>query len=59
MGISIGQKKIEENGIDYYMIGSLTENINGDGIPDGVYFEVDIDNENVKVIEKHLSIDDK
>ena len=59
MWASALDKKIEENGIDYYIIGSLTENINGDGIPDGVYFEVDIDNENVNVIEKHLSIDDK
>lgn len=52
-------KKIEEKGINYYMIGSLTENINDNGIPDGVYFEVEIEKENVRIIEKHLDIDNK
>ncbi len=49
-------KEIEENKINYYMIGSLTENINGDGIPDGVYFEVEIEKDNVNITEKHLNI---
>lgn len=49
-------KKIIENGINYYMLGSLTENINNDGIPDGVYFEVEIFKDNVIVNEKHLKI---
>lgn len=52
-------KKIEESGINYYMLGSLTENINNDGIPDGVYFEVEILKDNVVVNEKHLKIDIK
>lgn len=51
-------KKIVENGITYYMLGSITENINMDGIPDGVYFEVEIEDENVNVIEKHLTINE-
>ena len=50
------RKRIEENKINYYMIGSLTENINGDGIPDGVYFEVEIEKDNVNITEKHLNI---
>ena len=49
-------KQINENGFDYYMIESIVENINDDVIPDGVYFEVEIDNNNVNVIEKHLTL---
>ena len=49
-------KKIVENGINYYLLGSLTGNINNDGIPDGVYFEVEIFKDNVIVNEKHLKI---
>lgn len=52
-------KKIEENGINYYMLGSLTENINNDGIPDGVYFEVEISKDSIVVNERHLKIDIK
>ena len=52
-------KKIKEDGIDYYMLGSLTENINNDGKPDGVYFEVDVDDNNIRVQEKHLELDKK
>lgn len=49
-------KQINENGFDYYVIGSIVENINDDGVPDGVYFEVEIDNNKVNVIEKHLTL---
>lgn len=49
-------KKIVEDGIPYYIIGSLTENINMDGIPDGVYFEVDINGKNLTVTEHHLKL---
>lgn len=41
------------------MLGSLTENINNDGIPDGVYFEVEISKDNIVVNEKHKKIDSK
>ncbi len=54
--ISTGQKKLKEAGIDYYVIGSLTENINNDGKPDGVYYEVDIINGKWKVKEHHIEI---
>ena len=49
-------KTIKEDGIDYYMIGSLTENINNDGIPDGVYFTVELNNNRISVIENHISL---
>ena len=49
-------KQLEENGITYYMLGSLTENINNDGIPDGVYFEVELLDDNMLVHEKHLKL---
>lgn len=37
-------------------VGSLVENINQDGIPDGVYFEVNIDDNCLNVQEKHLKL---
>ncbi len=50
-------KKIVEDGINYYVVGSLTENINDDGItPDGVYFEVDLEGESIDVKERHVEI---
>lgn len=49
-------KKIVENEIPYYVIGSMTENINNDDIPDGVYFVVEFDGEKLNVIEKHIKI---
>lgn len=49
-------KILEEDGIPHYFVGSLIENINSDGIPDGVYFEVEVDDENLMVREKHLNI---
>lgn len=49
-------KKIVEDNIDYYVVGSITENINNDGIPDGVYFEVYVDEKNITVCEKHITI---
>ena len=49
-------KKIIENNITYYILGSLTENINNDNIPDGVYFVVNLENDKMEVIENHLSL---
>lgn len=45
-----------ENGISYYVIGSMTENINDDGIPDGVYFEIELNNNNISILENHIRI---
>ncbi len=49
-------KKLKEDGIAYYVIGSLTENINDDGVPDGIYFEVDVDSGNLIVEEHHIRL---
>lgn len=49
-------KMIKEDGISYYVVGSLIENINNDGIPDGVYFEVNLEAERIDVIEHHISL---
>ena len=34
----------------------MTENLNNDGIPDGVYFEVDLEDRKIDVKGKHLRI---
>jgi len=49
-------KKITEDGINYYVLGSLTEDINSNGVPDGVYFEVDIKQGELKVKEHHIRL---
>jgi hypothetical protein len=49
-------KRLVENNIKYYVVGSLTENLNNDGVPDGVYFEVDIEDDKLTVTEHHLKI---
>ncbi len=49
-------KKIIEDGIPYYIVGSLTENIHMDGTPDGVYFEVEINEKNLTINEHHLKL---
>ena len=49
-------KHIEENGIFYHVVGSMTENINNDGVPDGVYFIVEYNNGKLKVSEEHIRL---
>ncbi len=49
-------KVINENGISYYVVGSLTENIKNDGVPDGVYYEVELNGDMISVQEKHIKI---
>ena len=49
-------KQIQEDGKNYYLLGSLVENINMDGIPDGVYLEVELKDQDVKIVEKHIRI---
>lgn len=34
----------------------MTENINNDGIPDGVYFIVEFDGKKLEVIERHIRL---
>ena len=49
-------KILMEDGIPYYVLGSLTGCPAENGIPDGVYFEVETDGTDVHVCEKHLHI---
>lgn len=49
-------KHIKEDGISYHVLGSMTENINDDGVPDGVYFIVEFDGENIEIIEEHIRL---
>lgn len=45
-----------ENDINYYVIGSMTENINDDGIPDGIYFEIKLKDKNISILENHIKL---
>jgi len=47
-------KTIVENGIQYHILGSLTEDFDFNGKPDGVWFIVDADKKGLKITEKHL-----
>lgn len=49
-------KHLVEDEIDYYVVGSLVEDVDGNGKPDGVFFVVDIDNGAIKITEQHLTI---
>ena len=49
-------KQLKEDGKNYYILGSLTENVDMKGIPDGVYLEVELENSNVKIKEKHIKV---
>lgn len=50
-------KQLKEDGKNYYVVGSLTDNVNMTGIPDGVYFKVELEDRNVKIIEEHIEVD--
>ena len=50
-------KELHYKNINCYMLGSLTENINNDGIPDGVYFDVRLEDNKMIVEEKHINIE--
>ena len=52
-------KQLKEDGKNYYVVGSLTDNIDMLGIPDGIYLEVELTDRNVKIIEKHIKVEDK
>ncbi|MBR3134296.1 MAG: metallophosphoesterase [Clostridia bacterium] len=49
-------KQILEDDVQYNIVGSLIENINDDGIPDGVYFEVDAIGNNIILKENHIRL---
>ena len=50
-------KQLKEDGKVYYIVGSLIDNVDMQGIPDGVYLEVELQDRNVKIIEKHIEIE--
>lgn len=50
-------KKLMEDNIEYYVIGSLTERNDQKEIPDGVYFEIELDGRTIKVLEKHMKLE--
>lgn len=45
-----------EEGIPYFVIGSMTEDMDLNNVPDGVYFEVELCGESVKVLTKHIRL---
>lgn len=47
-------KALVEDGIPYYLVGSMTENMEGDGVPDGVYLVVTMDDSTVKVTTQYI-----
>lgn len=51
-------KKLKENRKSYYVVGSLTDNIDFTGIPDGIYLEVELEDKNVKVMQRHIKINE-
>ena len=50
-------KQLKEDGKVYYIVGSLIDNVDMQGIPDGVYLEVELQDRNVKIIEKHIQVE--
>lgn len=49
-------KNLAENNINYFIIGSISENNKNDGVPDEVYLEVNIVGEKINIIEKHIKL---
>ena len=49
-------KHIVEEGLSYHILGSMAENINNDGVPDGVYFVVNFDGQKLAVEEQHIRL---
>ena len=51
-----GPKRATENNITHYIVGSPTTSLKEDGIPIGVYIEIETDGKNIKITEKWVSI---
>lgn len=49
-------KTIVEDNIPYHTLGSLTENINNDGVPDGVYFVATFNGKTINIETKHIRL---
>ncbi|MCI8291720.1 MAG: hypothetical protein HFJ32_01430 [Clostridia bacterium] len=50
-------KQLIEDGKNYYVVGSLTDNTDMLGIPDGIYLEIELEDRNIKIKEKHIKVD--
>lgn len=49
-------KRLKEDKINYYVVGSLIDNIDMLGIPDGIYLKVELEDKNIKIKEEHVKI---
>lgn len=49
-------KQLIEDGRNYYVVGSLTDNIDMLGVPDGIYLEVELEDREIRIQEKHIEI---
>lgn len=49
-------KSLKEDGINYHIVGSITEDINENRIPDGIYFEVDLTDKNLKITKHNIRL---
>lgn len=52
-------KKLQEDEINYYVVGSLTDNVDMKGIPDGIYLKVELDNKKIEIKEEHIKVNNK
>lgn len=50
-------KQLYEDGKNYYVVGSLTDNVNMSGVPDGIYLKVELEDKNIRIIEEHVKIE--
>lgn len=44
---------------NYYVVGSLTDNKDMLGVPEGIYLEVELDDRNLKIQEKHINVEEE
>lgn len=49
-------KQLKEDEKHYYVVGSLTDNMDMLGIPDGIYLEVELEDRDIKIKEKHIKV---
>ena len=49
-------KDITEDNINYHLIGSLAEDIHNNGTPDGIYLEIDLENNKMHITKHNLKL---
>lgn len=45
-----------EDGVEYYVLGSITTCWDGSGVPCGVYFELELEDGKLTVLERHIQL---